>query len=302
MKIGYLLIRGALKTLGCLPLKFHYACAKVISFILCDIVRYRRNVVMINLSRAFPTKRYDEIVDIARKSYDHLARLIVEMIWFGASSEKRLHDSHIAEFKNPELLAEVYEKSSSVLVLNSHLGNWEITGGFFCYNYSDTKIPFGYSDSYVVYKGLRSPVWNDVFAASRKSAAGQDYKGYIESNMVIREAVRNRGVKKIYIFPTDQSPYAGASVHHVKDFMHQRTVTMTGAGQLAHKFGWAVMEMFINLREDGGYEIEFEKICDDGSQLSPEDIMNLFYEKLQVRIEKQPWNYNWTHKRWKNND
>lgn len=302
MKLGYILIRGVLKALGRLPLKFHYACAKVIAFILRDVVRYRRSVVMINVSRSFPQAKYNEITDIVKKSYDHLARLIVEAIWFGASDAERFRRSHLLQMKNPEVMIEAFQNCKSVLLMNSHFGNWELIGGFFCGNYTDKPFPMSYPDSYVVYKELSSKTWNDVFASIRTSVAGKDYTGYIESKAVIREAVRNQGKKKFYVFPTDQSPYAGASVHHVKDFMHQKTITMTGGAQLAHKFGWGVVEMFMNLRPDGGYEIEFEKICDDASPYTPEEIMNVFYEKLQLRIEAQPWNYNWTHKRWKNND
>ena len=50
---------------------------------------------------------------------------------------------------------------------------------------------------------------------------------------------------------------------------------------------------------EGGYTITFNPICEDASRTTPEEIMNKFYALLEKDVEAQPWNYLWTHKRWK---
>ncbi|MBQ3821345.1 MAG: acetyltransferase, partial [Bacteroidales bacterium] len=49
----------------------------------------------------------------------------------------------------------------------------------------------------------------------------------------------------------------------------------------------------------GHYKIKYVTIADDASSLSAEDIMRRYYKLLEADIEAQPWNYLWTHNRWK---
>ena len=103
---------GAMYLLGSLPLGFHHGCAKVLAWLLRRVFHYRENVVMVNLSRSFPEKSYEEIVGIKKRFYLHLANIFTETIWFGACrgkrGRKRLVKSHIVEFTNTEELNKLY--------------------------------------------------------------------------------------------------------------------------------------------------------------------------------------------------
>ena len=61
MMIGSVILLSLMRALAALPLRFHYACAGFFSWLLKDVLRYRRDVVMANLSRSFPEKKYDEL-------------------------------------------------------------------------------------------------------------------------------------------------------------------------------------------------------------------------------------------------
>ena len=61
MKILTKLMQGLLRVFSALPLGFHYAWAGFFAWLLRDVMHYRRDVVMINLSRAFPDKKYKEL-------------------------------------------------------------------------------------------------------------------------------------------------------------------------------------------------------------------------------------------------
>ena len=50
-------MKWLVRALGALPLGFHYACSGFFTWILKDVMRYRRDVVMTNLSRSFPEKK-----------------------------------------------------------------------------------------------------------------------------------------------------------------------------------------------------------------------------------------------------
>ena len=65
---------------------------------------------------------------------------------------------------NPQEITDIYENSPSVTVLSTHCGNWELLGGFLGYRTPDgRKVGFGEECITVVYKKLRSEVFEEVF-------------------------------------------------------------------------------------------------------------------------------------------
>ena len=129
MHLGADIIKCALRLLALQPLKWHYFWGKCIAWIVRVPLRYRKDVVMINLARSFPEKKYRELEDIAVKFYGHLGRIIAETVWFAGSYIKnRLEDSGICHYSNLEALRELFDKAPSVMLMTSHAGNWEILG------------------------------------------------------------------------------------------------------------------------------------------------------------------------------
>lgn len=302
---GVVLTEAVLGLFARLPLKFHLRMGRFFSWLMRSVLHYRRDVVITNLSRCFPELKYKGISALARKSYDHLGYIIAEAIWFGgcknARGRKKLHDSGIVDVVNPEVFNEVYENSTNMMVLSSHAGNWELLGGWFNYNHNP-EVPFksGPAEIGVVYRRLKSRLWDRVIADNRCNSLGDtDFNGYLESLEVFRFAIAHRKEKFIYIFPTDQYPYAIASKHNVGNFLNQETLAMTGGAALANKFGMSVSYLRWKVVAPGQYTVEFVPICPNAAEYTPERIMEMYYAELEKDILDQPWNYLWTHKRWK---
>ena len=68
---------------------------------------------------------------------------------------------------------------------------------------------------------------------------------------------------------------------------------------IACKKGMSVAYMNVSCVKRGRYRLTFTPICEDASKEDPVQIMKTYYSLLQRDIEAQPWNYLWTHKRWK---
>ena len=291
-----------MRLLALQPLKMHYFWGRCLSWFVSGPMHYRRDVVMINLARSFPEKKYNELRKIADDFYKHFGDLFAETFWFAGSHDtKRLRDSHICEMEHADVLNRLYNDCPGVIVLNSHLGNWELTGGILNYVYAPDKVDFGEKNTTVVYKELSNSFWDKVFGDNRCAPIAKENKEtcYVESRKILRFVIAHRNEKWLYVFPTDQCPYKYASAHTVDNFMHQPTLTMTGGAALAHKFGFAVVYMAFKKKEGFGYKMSFREICRDASEFTPEDIMNKFYSYLEEDINAQPENYLWTHKRWK---
>lgn len=302
MSAGVKITEMLMRLLALQPLKMHYFWGRCLSWFISGPMHYRRDVVMINLARSFPEKKYSELLKIADDFYKHFGDLFAETFWFAGSHDtKRLRDSHICEMEHADVLNRLYNDCPGVIVLNSHLGNWELTGGILNYVYAPDKVDFGEKNTTVVYKELSNSFWDKVFGDNRCAPIAKENKEtcYVESRKILRFVIAHRNEKWLYVFPTDQCPYKYASAHTVDNFMHQPTLTMTGGAALAHKFGFAVVYMAFKKKEDFGYKMSFREICPDASKFTPEDIMNKFYSYLEEDINAQPENYLWTHKRWK---
>lgn len=300
-KFGVGLARGIVKVVGRLPLGVHHIFGRFISWILKNVMHYRYDVVMTNLSRSFPEKKYKELSEIASMFYRHLGEIFAEAIWFGASDYKRLYESGIVTVTNPEVFNELFADSPSTTVLYSHCGNWELLGGFLGFRTATgEKVTLEEEQITVVYKKLTSAFSDEFFKRNRASAleiVGTSCE--VESSNILRYAIQHRKEKKIYIYIADQAPYKGAGKHPVGDFLHQPTNAMLGSVGLASKMGHSVVYLKMKNTDKGRYEMTFVPICKDASEHKPEDLLRKYFDLLEEEIIETPYNWLWSHKRWK---
>jgi len=115
---------------------------------------------------------------------------------------------------------ESFAGSPSVLLMHSHLGNWELTSAIADFLPLDkSQVEVIEKSIYVVYKRLASKFWDRFMRENRQANLNNTFKGYVESGEVLRVAFRNKDKKRIYVFPTDQFPYWGAAPHKIGKFI-----------------------------------------------------------------------------------
>lgn len=295
------IIRGCMICLGKLPLKFHYFMGDILSWIAEKLLRYRTDVVWINISRSFPEMKYKELKKVYRDFYRHFGEIFAETIWFAAATYKRLFKSGIVTVTNPEEINEMFFSTPSMTVLSTHCGNWELMGGFLGYRTSSgVKVAIEEKQIQVVYKKLSSPVSDEVFRRNRVAALEEvGTSCEIESSNILRQTLKQKDERMVYIYPTDQAPYRKAGKHPIGEFMSQPTNVMLGSVGVACKLSHSVMYMKMKRVERGRYEMTLIPICRDASQLTPEELMRKYYDLLEEEIRETPANWLWTHKRWK---
>ncbi len=301
-KVGTYLLRGLLRLVSALPLRFHYAWAGFFAWVLRDVVRYRRDIVLVNLSRSFPGMKYAEVRQTAKRFYRHLGEVMAEAIWFGGCrSLEKFRRQGLAVDVNPEVLDEAYGNPNGTLLMTSHFGNWELLGALEAYDVREPS-PRAYSsdDAVVVYKPLSSAVWDGIMRDNRIAPVSRrGFDGYVSSKEIMRYAVSHRGEKKLYIFPNDQYPYAGSRSRETVPFLHQETKVMLGGASLSCKAGMSVVYMSMEPVRRGRYDVKFTLISPDASTMTPREVMEAYFRLLEEDLERVPWNYLWTHKRWK---
>ena len=254
-----------------------------------------------NISRAFPEKRYRELKDIYNKFYRHFGEIVAETIWYGGTDYKKLTKAGIVKVKNPEVLAEIYLKSPSVTLLCSHCGNWELLGGFTAYMEADgVPCPFTVEKLSVVYKKQSSEVSDRILASNRLAPLPEKYQNcIIETKKILRFSIENKEDKRVYVYPADQAPYRDMGRHDIGQFLNQKTYAMTGSVGVACKLSHAVVYLKMKQVKRGQYEWEFIPLCDDASKSTPDKIIRQYYDCLENEITETPYNWLWSHNRWK---
>lgn len=299
--MGYIL-QLFLRLLQILPLRVHYVLGDFVAWLAEKVFHYRVHDVTVNLARSFPELKYEELKELKHLFYRHFGELMAESVWFGGCrNAKRLRNARLVEIENSDELKSLYEKAPSVMVLMTHSGNWELIGGILNYDYSHDESFFTQDDFFVVYRLQSVKFWNRILKENRTAPLPdrKNYRGYLESGKAVRFVFEHRDEKIIYNFITDQYPYAEASGYLRLNFMHQSCVTMKGAAELARKLGMAVCYMSMPQERRGKYKIKYTTICEDASKTSPEEIVKQYYKLLEADIEALPWNYLWSHRRWK---
>jgi len=191
----------------------------------------------------------------------------------------------------------IYDTYPQIMLLQGHTGNWELFGGLNQYAYG-TSLDIDPSALAVTYHRMSSPLWETVMSHNRPAPVlDQGFNGYVPSESILRFVLENKEKKYLYHFNADQYPYSGDGCEI--EFMHQKTRTATAAARLAVKLDMAVVYLRFQCREEGGYRITFVPITEHAGAEDALEITKQYYKLLEEDLEQQPWNYLWTHKRWK---
>lgn len=281
-----------------LPLRVLYAFASVLAFVAHRVLKYRLRVVRGNIDLCFPHLSVEEREKIIGNYYKHLADIIVEAVWFGGCNRERLAKQQMVTALNPEVVKKLSDNGRSMVVLSSHHGNWELSGGIGIYCSARGESAFKEYNTIYVYKKLTSKAWNEFMHRNRIAPldAPEQFQGYIETNEVLRHVIANRNEQKFYNFITDQRPYRTAKGSVPVTFMGQQCQSMAAAANLALHYGFNIVYQRMRWVSRGHYTYEFIPI-EVNDSTTAQDIMNRYYELLSQDIMSQPEQYLWSHKR-----
>ncbi len=295
IKAGFM--GGMLSLLGRLPLNFLYGLGDFSAWCMNKLLRYRRDVVYINLSRTFPHVDYRQIRQWADGFYRHLGEVIAETVWFAGCKGRpeRLRKQNIYTYTNTDLLLDMRQKRG-VICMRSHMSNWEVAGGIYEFNgNSGMRERLPEDTLFVAYKPMSNKVSDKVFYNNR-CAVLPGYKGMLKDSDLLRHVIKHKDMNPVYMVIADQFPYKAC--HHVGDFLNQDTQGMIGAFSLAHKLGLAVMTSRESRDGRGHYICTYDVLSEDASKDDPEELMKEYFRKLEEDIRKDPPNWLWSHKRW----
>jgi Kdo2-lipid IVA lauroyltransferase/acyltransferase len=283
--LGYIITSTILRLLAILPPPFLYLKADALSFLLNQIVGYRKKVISGNLTSTFPGMSTREILSIRRKFYRHLADVIIETAVIQFYPKSRLEK--MFSFDNPELLDKYYREGRHVIVMGGHYNNWEWSSPF-SYTFRHKFIG--------VYRPLHNIYFDRAYRKSRKRFGAEVVPMGSIARILFEYDGKN--VPTIIGMVGDQRPIKN-HVQYWTNFLNHTTGFFTGSEKLAKKFNAVVVFGQVRKISRGSYSTKFELISDNPTATAPNEITEKFARLLENEILEEPAYWLWSHNRWK---
>lgn len=281
MRLFYYLI---LLPLSSLPFGVLYGFSNVLYVLMYTLSGYRKKVVRTNIQNSFPELSTAQHRKIERQFYRHFCDLVVESIKTFTISKEELQKRF--RHRNQELFQKYFDEGRHVTLVGGHTGNWEMFAVSFALH-----VPH---QTMAIYTPLANRFMNSKMQISR-SRFGLVMDNYTS----IKQQVAKPTSKPIaVIFGADQSPNLKQQPYWM-EFLNQETGVQFGLEKFAVTYNAPVIYGYIHRLKRGHYEIEYRLITDIPTELPYGAITEMHTRMLESDIRKTPYNWLWTHKRWK---
>lgn len=282
--ISYFFFRILLFFISILPFRVLYLFSDFLSFFLCKIIRYRREVILTNLKMSFPDKTPDEINSILKKYYKNLSDISLEGLKGITCSQQELIKRY--HFLNPGLVESFFNKGQSAIGLVAHYNNWE-WGAYATAPQINGQVI-----------GVSSPIKNPYFDRFFKQKRSRFGAKIVHMQQTARAIVKNIHVPSLFVLIADQSP-SNSRFAHWLEFLNQETAFLPGPGKIARKTNYPIFYFDVQRIKRGYYEVTATLLHERPAKEDEHSITKSYATKLEAIIQKEPPNWLWSHRRWK---
>lgn len=269
-----------------LPFCVLYFLSDIICFFVAHVVKYRRRVIMNNLSTSFPDKSEQELVGIMHGYYRHMCDLIVETVKLLHISNRQL-EQHI-EVLEARLIERLAEDGSPIIVFLGHYGNWEWV----------QEVTRHYARPALnaeIYRHLKDPASDRMFHIIRSRFNTEQ----IEQAQAVRRllSLKREGKQFLVGFISDQRPNS-SNLNHWTTFLNQDTAYAAGGEEIGRHVGAKYVYLEVLKPRRGHYTMTFKEIKPaDTEEKYPYTLA--FLSMLETTIRRAPQFWLWSHNRWK---
>ena len=244
-----------------------------------------RKIALDNLRQSFPEKKNSsELRKIARSSFGGLGFNMVELLRIPRFIEGDWRSNfHVLGEEN---IREAFGRSRGVIFVISHFGNWEYLG------FMPRLLSFRGA---AVGQKIKNPAVDGLIKDTREMI-GLDLLSKREVASSIKDYLASNGA--VAILADQRARQMSIDV----PFLGRMAPTTAAPAVFALKTGAALIPVFIYFKEDGKYQVLFEREVTAPPGLSvKESIMELtrrFTAVFEKKIRERPELWFWVHRRW----
>jgi Kdo2-lipid IVA lauroyltransferase/acyltransferase len=249
------------------------------------VARYRRKVVVDNLTKCFPEKTESEITQLSKQFYkQNLTPIFAETIKGFSMNRTTILKRY--KVVNPEILDPYFEQGRDVLALASHYGNWE-------WGILGVGLQIKHQAA-ALYKPL-SNTFIDKYSNKLRQKTGMQLVSIFDTKTYFA-AKKEKPV--LYIMAADQNPGNITKAIWV-DFLGRDTACLHGPEYYAHSVNLPIVFFDVRRIKNGYYELNIRILEDDPTNCKPGEITQKYMSALEEVIRRKPENWLWSHRRWK---
>jgi len=279
----YYLLLGFFYLISFIPFRLLYLLSDMIWFLFFYVIRYRRKVVMYNLSIAFPEKTEAERKQICRKFYRRFTDNWLEAIKLLSMSEKTIRKRMQIDF-GP--LPEIFESGRCCHIHLGHHFNWEWA-----------NVAFGLNGKFSML-GVYQPISNKAIDRLFRYFRSKSGTVLLAANNMNQDLLAWRKKQYIMGLVADQNP---SNVRRAfwTDFFSRPAPFIPGPEKNARWNDIPVVFARIERIKRGYYRCVLTLAEDHPAQTKEGELTLRFVDFLESCIRAQPETWLWTHRRWK---
>lgn len=267
-----------------MPFWLVYVFSFALYLLLFYVVRYRRKLVLQNLSKAFPEREKSELKKLRRQYFRYLADLMVESLKGLTLSDNELKKRMC--YTNPEITDNLYAKNQSFIGTGAHYGNWEWEVISKALHVKHTAVG--------IYKPIQNPPV-ERFVSGLRKRTGMVLVGIEKTKQGFETHLNDPAC---FLMLSDQNPSSLKRAVWV-DFLNSRLPFLHGMEAYARKHEMPVLHFSIQRIKRGYYTLTAEPLTKPPYNSPFGTLTELYAKKIEEEILRQPQYWLWTHRRWK---
>lgn len=273
-----------IKLLSRVPLWAFYGLAACVAWSAYHVFRYRRHVIAEQLDKAFPDLAPTERERIHKAFLANYCQVMVEILKSASLSPEAL--AQRVRLLNVEPVRACLAAGKSVLLLTSHMGNWE-------WLLQGVTLQLGYPVD-AAYKPIRDDFGERVLLALRTRFGAR----LVPAEDVLADFLRRRGVVHALAMNADQTPTEVAR-HHWTRFLGQDTAFYVGGEQIARAMRLPVFYVALRRVRRGYYEAEMRPLWDGREATEPGELTERYARASEAEVLASPADWLWSYRRWR---
>ena len=268
---------------GKLPNKIIYFLSDILSFIAYKLLKYRLEIVRVNLKKSFPNLGPKTLKSIEVAFYKNFCDVLVENLLLHSISKPELQNK--MKLINPKVFKDLNFKNKGVLLVGAHYNNWEWMA-LSLSTYLNNRL-------YTVYKPLSNLSVDKIMKDSRKRFGAN----IIPMDSFAKTVIKNKNQASVNLMLVDQSPHK-SKLDFFCNFLNQDTPVYLGPEKLIKSTELELYFIEVHRVKRGNYEMKVVPLLHNTLSKFG-DITELHVKHLENLIQMRPQNWLWTHRRWK---
>jgi Kdo2-lipid IVA lauroyltransferase/acyltransferase len=273
-----------IKLLSRLPWALLYAFSSFLYFLAYYVARHRQHVIREQLDKVFPALSEAQRVTIHKQFLRNFCDVMVELLKSVSMTEADMRRR--MRLTNVELARRYLDAGQSVMLMTSHLGNWE-------WLLHGVTLQLGYPVD-AAYKPLHDQ-WAERLMLDLRSRFGARL---VPAKELLADFFRRRGIVRAIGMNADQAPVS-TDQRYWTQFLGQDTAFYIGAEQIARATRLPMLYARVQRVRRSYYEVEFLPLWDGRETLEPNQVTERYARACEVDVLKRPADWLWSYRRWR---